>query len=207
MKFTLNGKKIEVIDAWHKLNFAQYLRVLNLKNDMAEVLSIITGLEYETVKNSKIKGLESLLYRAQFMNVPPTIPDKITKVGKYKLPVNNQGEFDIQFESLAQFEDMRKILQSVSTEDIHAFTRAYASYVAIYLQKIRDGEYDPMKAQEMEDEVLKMPALEVLAAGSFFTVKLLNLLNGTPKNSLNTPQSRKKPTGTHSRKRSDRTRR
>jgi len=201
MKFKLQGKTIDVIDSWEKLNFEQYLRVLKVKNDMAELLSIITGIEYETIRTAKIQGLEALLYCAQFMNKTPVVPDKVERVGKYKLPAN----FDVQFESLAQFEDMRKALEKAQTLDVHGFTAAYAEYVAIYLQKVRDKDYDPVKAEEMVPDVLKMPALEVLAAGSFFYVKLTALLNGTPSNSRNTPPDRKKRTGTPSKKPSART--
>ena len=197
MQFTLNGKKINVIDSWEGLNFAQYLRIIKMGDDMVESLSILTGIDYETLKKSKIKGLEKLLYAARFMNKAPKLQEKPTKIGKYKLPIN----FDIQFESLAQFEDMRQVMVKLE-EGVYAQAESYAKYCAIYCQKLRDGEYDGQKATDMISEIMTLPALEVISAGSFFFVRLQFLLNGIIPNSRSTPRSRRKATGKRSARRS-----
>lgn len=206
MNFTLNGKKITVVGSWQGLNFAQYLRTLKMGNDMVEQLSIITGIEPETLRKANIKGLDKLLYAASFMSKPIELPEKVTQIGKYKLPVNKKGVFDIQMESLAQFEDMRQLMMKQEA-GIYAQAESYATYCAIYLQKIRDKEYNGAKALEMVSEVMEMPALEVITAGSFFFVKLMILLNGMHPNSQNTAPKPKKHIGRTSKKRSGRTRR
>lgn len=201
MNFTLNGKKVNVIDSWEGLNFSQYLRGLKAGTDLSEIFSIITGVPAETIKKAKIEGLDKLMYAASFLQTAPEINSKPTKVGKYKLPVDKKGVFDVQFESLEQFEDMRQIMTKLEN-GIYAHTEAYAKYTAIYLQKIRDKEYDGAKAMEMVEEVMLMPALEVVSAGSFFFVKLQSLLNGTRPVSRPTRQLRRKAIGKRSQKRS-----
>lgn len=207
--FKLNGKKIKIPSAWSDLTFRQYLQIFNLSDDYLQLLSLLSGLDYETVKKSIIIGLDSLIEAMSFVNTPFTIPEYSNTLGKYKLPVNSKGHFNVQFESLAQFEDMRAVVKSLPGNDLKAHTEAYARYAAIYLQKIRDGEYDPEKAKAMVEEVMEMPALEVLSAGSFFYVKLMSLLNGTTKTLPNTPLSQKKskPASKRSRKPSARSRR
>lgn len=202
---TLNGEPINITDSWEKTTLAQYLRIMRMKNDTIELLSIITGLDYDLLKKANIKGLDKLLYASRFINSAPVVPTKVEKIGPFKLPLNHKGIFDIQFESLAQFEDMRVIMESVDMKDVTAITESYAKYCALYVQKLRDGEYDGGKALAMVDEVMTYPALEVIAAGSFFFVRLWSLLRGTPTTSPNSAPSRKKRTGKPSRKSSGRT--
>lgn len=209
---TLNGNPISITDSWLKCNFTQYLRIVKLKDDNIELISILTGLEYDYLKKAKITGLESILVASQFINTPPEFGSNPTKIGKYKLPLNRNGEFDIQFESLAQFEDMRVVIQSVKLDengrfDIHSLTESYAKYCALYLQKIRDGEYDGDKALAMIPEVNLMPAIDVITAGSFFFVRLMRLSIGTQSNSQNSAPIRKKRTGKPSKRNSGRTQR
>lgn len=207
--FKLNGKKIKIASSWGDLTFKQYLEIFTLTDDYRLLLGILTGIDIETIKNAIIIGFDQLIEAMSFVNTPFTIPEYSNTLGKYKLPVNSKGHFNVQFESLAQFEDMRAVIKTIPPNDIKAHTEAYARYAAIYLQKIRDGEYDPEKAKAMVEDVMEMPALEVLSAGSFFYVKLMSLLNGTTKTSQNTPQIQKKskPVSRKSRKPSARSRR
>lgn len=205
MKFTLNKKSIEVTDSWDIMKFGQYLRVLKMKGTMTEIISIITGIDEDYLKKAKIKGLDKLLYAAKFLNDPPQFNvDKLTHIGEYKLPLNSKGIFDVTFESLEQIEDLRNVMAKLP-EGIQAHTEAYATYCAIYCQKLRDGDYDGDKAMAMVPEIMTYPASDVINAGSFFFVKLSSLLNGTPHNSPNTTPTRPKSTGKRSKKSSART--
>lgn len=203
---TLNGKPIELTDSWDKTTLAQYLRILKLKNDTIELISIITGLEYDYLKKAKIKGLEKLLHAASFIKEIPVIPTEAKQIGGFKLPLNASGVFDIQFEELAQFEDMRIIMSETDVKDGYALAESYAKYCAIYLQKLRDGEYDHDKAMKMVPEIHTYRALEVISAGSFFLTKLWILLNGTAKMSPSSKQAPKKRTGKPSKRSLARTR-
>lgn len=196
INFNLNNKKTSIASSWEDVTFNQYCKILNSKRDIFESVSILAGLNYETIKISTIIGLEDILIAMSFLNTVPEVPGYTDKVGKYSLPVTKDGKFDIQFESLAQFEDMRKVMNAIPVKDgkyvLHSLVKAYAHFVAIYLQKLRDGEYKPEAARQMIPEVEEMPALQVISAGSFFFLKLVSLSSGTKASSPPTNQNPKK---------------
>lgn len=188
--FKLNGKKVQIPSNWDEVSMTIYLHFLNGEaKDTSEVISFFTGIGPETLRKAIIVGLDQVITATAFIHKVPTFTGVCDKVGPYKLPLD-KGKFNIQFESLAQFEDMRAIIKTCT--DIKSVTNAYPKIVAIYLQKIRDKEYDYTKAQQMVDEVLTMPAKEVITVGAFFYVKLMSLLLGTPATSPITTQSPKK---------------
>jgi hypothetical protein len=86
---------------------------------------------------------------------------------------------------------MRSIMMAKG-EDKNKVHEDFGMYVSLYLQKIRDKEYDFEKAKAMREEVLNMPALKVLALGGFFLLKLVSLSNGIKANSQATNQNQKK---------------
>lgn len=188
IQFKLNGKKLQVASSWYDLTFDQYLKVFELKDDILQAVSLASGIDYEILKTSKIEGVESVIQAVSFLTKPAKFEGIVDKCGPYKLP----KDFNIQFESLGQFEDMRQIMKVVDFKNPKDVALSYQKYVAIYLQAIRDGEYDPVKAIEMQEEVGKYPAHQVVVLGSFFLLKLTSLLNGTTKTSQSTPQSQKK---------------
>lgn len=203
--FTVNGKKIQVKSSWDDLTYGEYLHILDAGSDPNTILSILTGVPRETLASPKtrIGGADQLLMVLNFANKPPQVMPKIQKVGKYELPLKG-GKFDIRFESLEQFEDLR-VVMTKGMKDANDVLKSYVKAVAIYLQKIRDGEYDGLKAQDMVDEVLTLPCREVLSAGSFFILRLLSLsggIKGSSRKAANpTPR-----TGKRSKKRSGSTR-
>lgn len=190
IKFKLNGKPIEVKTSWDELSYNQYYQIFNLKDDLLQAVAICTGLSYDILKNAKIVMLDQVISAMSFLNKPAEWPGSCLQVGKYKLPINHKGQFNIQFESLGQFEDMRQLMKGV--KDVTTLTETYPKFVAIYLQKIRDKEYSHSAAMEMVEEVKAMPAKEVITLGSFFYVRLMSLLSGIKTTSPNTSQSRKK---------------
>lgn len=197
--FNVSGSQVAIPTQWEEVTFKQYCEILNGVTSQAELIAMFTGINCETVKKATIIGLEKVILALKFLDKVPVIPDSVSKIGPYdlKTPVN------IQFESLAQFEDIRSEVIK-APKDIKGFTKSYSTYVAIYLQKVRDGEYSYSKALEMVAEVENMPALEVISLGSFFFVKLMSLIRGIDPNSLRTNQSQKKSKRgtTSSRKRS-----
>lgn len=207
IQFKINGKKVQVCSTWNDLTLNQYLQVQKLKDDFLQLVSICSGLDYEILKKAEIVGLESVIESVKFVSKPPEIPSSVSKIGKYTIPLDSKGQFNIQYKRLDQFEDMRKIMSGC--KDIGSITEAYPQFVAIYLQPIRDGEYNYSKAMAMVDEVRELPALPVISLGSFFLIRLLSLSSGTAKTSQNTAQSQKKlkPGSKNSRKSSGRTRR
>lgn len=184
IQFKLNGKKIQIPSSWDEVTTAQYLQLLELNEDYLQAVSIFSGVDYETFKKSVVIGLDDLIKTLSFIKNGPDLSKIADKVGGYDVPKN------VQFETLAQFEDMRAIIQKC--KGVMEVTKAYPQMVAIYLQKIRDKEYDYTKSQLMVDEVLAMPAKEVITVGAFFYVKLTSLLRGTQTTSPPTTQSPKK---------------
>jgi hypothetical protein len=190
--FKLNNQQLQIPTSWEEVTFAQYLQIFDLKDDVVKLVSVFTNQDYEKLKKATIVGLDRLLEALSFLNTPHEIPTYSPNCGPYTLPANSKGQFNIQYESLGQFEDARQAMNKVAGKSMQEHTKAYGKYVAIYLQKIRDGEYDPQKVDAMEVEVQNFPALQVCSLGQFFFVKLKTLLNGTRKTSPPTPQSRKK---------------
>ncbi len=208
--FKLNGKKINMPSSWHDLTSGHYIGMLERKtSDISETISILTGIDISLLKEGSFTGLDMVLQCLSFLNETPVFSASVKKVGKYELPLNNKGEFNIQFESLAQFEDMKAVMKKMPQDNALEITKAYIDYVAIYLQKIRDGKYNYDEAMKMKSEVLTMPAHEVLPAGSFFLTKLLSLMTGTKNSSPTTSQNpkKKKPVSVSSKKRSARSQR
>jgi len=191
INFKLNGKPFQFPSSWEDLTFSQYVSILKAKSDL-EYLSILSGIDYEIIRKAEIGGAEEVIIAMSFLQKLPVIPVSVNRVGPYPLPVNRNGQFDIRLESLGQFEDMRQVMKKLPEKDIIAHTEAYAKYVAIYLQKIRDKTYDPMKVAEMEEEIKGYNGYEVLSAGAFFFVKLLSLSNGTQITYPHIPPSQKK---------------
>lgn len=192
IKFKLNSKTVEIASSWDDLSFRSLLKWLACKGETHEAISICTGIDSETIKNAEIPNLETILQAIQFLNTPANFQDTVTQIGKYKLPLDSKGQFNPQFKRLDQFEDMRKAMV-FGDKGIVEVTKAYAKYVAIYLQSIRDGVYKYDSAMAMVEEVMDMPAKEVIPAGSFFLIKVLTLSNGIKKTSPNTNQTKKKP--------------
>lgn len=190
IKFKINGTDIQVASSWDDLTFAQYLEILKPENDMTSYISILTGLDREYLNEAKVIGLELLIQTANFLTQPPKYELYYPQVGPHKLPSTKGKEFDIRFESLAQFEDMRAFTRTIDG-DVIKHTKAYGRYVAIYLQKIIDGEYKPARVPEIEKEIQSYKACEVIAVGQFFFLKLLLLSTGTQKTSLHTSPSPK----------------
>ena len=182
--------------------------MFDLKDDTVQLVSIFTGLEYEYLKKSVIVGLDDILKALSFINKPANFPGSVNQVGPYKIPNNMKGAFNIQHESLAQFEDMRAIMNKLKQGDIKEHTQAYLKYCAIYIQKLRDGEYKPLMVPEVEDELENYPAYQICSLGAFFFLKLRSLSIGTPSDSPNiSPKLKKsKPVTKGSKKRSGQSR-
>lgn len=196
IQFKLNGKKIQVASSWEDLNYEQFYTLMSKPTDTIDRISICSGLDADLLRKGRIEGVEAVITAVSFVEKPAKWDGLVLQCGKYSLPINQKGKYDITFESLGQFEDMRRVIQGIKgetqVEKATSITGIYPQLLAIYLQKIRDGEYDPNKAEEMIPEVKLMPAREVVSLGSFFLVKLLTLSTGTPASSRSTTPNPKK---------------
>ena len=191
INFKLNGKAFQFPSSWEDLTFKQYTGILKSKSDL-DHLAVLTGIDIDVLMKAEIGGIEELIIAMSFLKTMPEIPTYVKQVGPYPLPVNHKGQFDIRYESLGQFEDMRQVMKRLPEKDLIAHTEAYARYVAIYIQKIRDKEYDSLKVDEVTEQVQGYTALEVISLGQFFFLKLVTLFNGTRIISPHTPPNPKK---------------
>lgn len=197
IQFKLNGKPIEIATSWDELSYSQWLRAME-PLEFKQLVAVCAGIpDDENLQKAQITGNIDALYVAlKFINKPPVWDGIVLQCGPYKLPVNHKGQYNIQYEDLQQFEDMRNSMQKINgtstLERTKSIAGLYPEFLVIYLQKIRDGEYSYNKAMEMVEEIKTYPAREVVTLGSFFLVKLTNLLNGTPDSSPTTNQNQKK---------------
>lgn len=188
INFTLNGKKVSIPSSWEDVTFRQYCEILKNQKNTSELIAMFSGIDCEIIKKATIIGLDQVLMALSFLNKVPVIPDDVPKIGPYSL-VSRQK---LQFESLDLFEDMKSVALKADPANITDFTQRYGTYVAMYLQNLRDGEYSREKADAMKEEVDNLPALQVISLGSFFFVKLGILLSGINPNSRPTNPSPKK---------------
>lgn len=188
--FKLNGKKLRVPSSWDDLTMRQFISISKGELDIYGILSLFLNIDKDTLEKATIIGLEDLIKALNFLKKPAELDTIATKIGPYKLPVNYKGQFNIKLESLGQFEDMRNDSKNVKTAA--DLSECYPKFCARYLQKIRDGVYDPQKAESMVDEILDLPAKEVISAGSFFYLKLMNSYSGISGTSQTTAPNQKK---------------
>jgi hypothetical protein len=175
MKITieLNGVKQErqIPLNWDQVNFEQFLKLVKAGDDIAEILSIFTGVEPDILRKATIQNLEVIINLLSFLKTDfePVVPEKCLG---YDIPKN------LEFESIGQFQDL-KLEALEMKEDISRYTL----FCAIYATK----PYDFKEAEKKKDEFLKAPAREVVGIGNFTLLKLVELMNGIKNNSL--PQS------------------
>src|SRR5690242_20702858 len=99
--FKLNGKKLKVASSWNDLTLKQYYDVVKTGADLANLISICSGIDADKIRNSSVEGLESVISALTFVKKAPDFTQYSDKCGPYKLPTNHKGKFNIQFESLA----------------------------------------------------------------------------------------------------------
>lgn len=161
--------------------------------DTTDVISVFTGYTREQLMASQISGLDILIAALSFTTKGMDVPKYTAQVGPFKLKANSKGVFDIQQESLGQFEDCRQVIsKNGDQQGADNIAEMYIKIIAIYLQKIRDGEYSYAKAVEMMPEIYEYPAVEVLSLGSFFFIRCVSLLIGIRPSSPTTPPKKGK---------------
>lgn len=176
------------IFSWEDLTFAQYLAVLRLNGNEADLLSIFTGIEASKIAKAKIEGIEAILASLDFMKEPPKfdkVPDKFMGLNMPK---------DITFKSLGPYIDCKDILSKQTTESLPDFLESYTKYCAIYVQAIKANweNYDYDEALKLIPEVMNQPAWEVVGLGNFFITKFYPLKKNTQTNSHQAPTRQKK---------------
>ena len=172
----------EVPQSWNEVSFNQLLLLMKASND-AEVFSALTGLSKELLQINELVDFYIWLdHNTTFRHKPFPANDTnpnltwIYKDKVYTIPK------DINYASIGQYEDMKHVVKDlIEGKDPIKLAEQYPMVVAIYLQKLIDGDYDYNKAVELSKELLEYPCEEISNTANFFLSKFLRLRGITPK--------------------------
>lgn len=165
VQFKLNGVKVEknIPACWDDVTFRQLLAFTKAK-DEAEVLSVFTGIDPETIRKSKISNLPTLLALLSFLKNQPidyTLPKTIMGY-----PVNE----DVEIQEIERYAALENILKKFKDGD-PANLEYYPAIVSTYCCDLD---------KDLSDYFMDAPAMEVLAVANFTQVNIHVLSVITP---------------------------
>jgi len=177
VEFKLNGVKVtkDLATRWDEVSFRQFLDMAKAGEDKTRVVSILTGIEYETLLKAKIGNLETLLAITSFVWTEPIdyiLPKSLTILGslaKYKIDDN------LELNSLERYSDLDNVLKSFG-DDSHKNLEKYPLICATYAV----SPYDYKDAENLANEFFNSPCTEVMAVGNFTLVSIRGLKNIIP---------------------------
>lgn len=173
--FKILDKRVPIPTTWSDVTYSQYVYLI-IPRTFTEYIHLFSGIPLETLNYATIKNIDKLSLALAFLSIRPDMT-RTEVVGPYILPGQPQ------FESLAQFEDLRSLVKQYPQKerkdfdytDFETECELYLQSCAIYFQKARDGVYNQSKVKEVADELREASAVEVLSNGAFFFAKALNL--------------------------------
>ena len=164
--FKKDKKTIPMIDSWDKLSFRKLKQISEIDDEISdlmkqmELISILTGMDIDTLGNLPIDEYADLAKRSQFLNKECPTPNKIRK------HINLNGrDYDIVTDprklNAAQFIDFNNLRANddMRTSDLSKFMTVFI----VPKGKVY-GEYD---MEAVENDLLDMSVVE--ARGIFFT--------------------------------------
>lgn len=160
---------------WEDVLFWQFLLLEKCGQDIIKVLSLFTGVDYETLRQAKIINLEQVIAVLGFLNTKliPTVPKTILK---YPVPSN------LEIEQVQQYIDLKNYIIEANKLTPTEQLEKYALYCAVYACAAPNayGKYSWEHAEKMQAEFLNAPCTEVMGIGNFTLLKLagLNLATG-----------------------------
>lgn len=167
---------------WNEVSFKQLIDIAKAKNDV-ERFSALTGLSPELLQIDELVDFYVWIdHNTSWRNEPFPANDTnpnltwIYKEDYYTLPK------DLNFASIGQYEDMKHTVgELIDGKEPIELMEKYPLVVAIYLQKLIDGEYDYNKAVELSEELLEYPCEDISNTANFFLSKFLRLRGIIPK--------------------------
>lgn len=174
--FKINGKPYPIPTRWEDVTYSQYIQLIHAKN-LTDQISIFTGISRETLEAAELKNLEKISLALSFLSFTPKF-DRTEMVGPYAMPS------DVTIQSTGQFEDLRSLMMKIpkdlsTIESMEALSDLYLHACAVYVQKIKDGRYDPNKVAPVKEEIKQYSCAEVIGTGAFFLFRPLNLSQPT----------------------------
>jgi hypothetical protein len=166
----LNGVIVsrDIPEGWHKMNFRQFIDVAKAGNDMNKVISVLTGVDEETLKKAKIKNFDVLLSTLSFMQKPVNqiMPSAILGL---TVPKNMEDE------AAARYGDLTEITSKFLKDDNIGNLEYYPKIVATY---VTPSPYNFKEADKLATQLFDAPCTEVLAIGNFTLLRLTASRNG-----------------------------
>jgi hypothetical protein len=174
--FTLNGVRVEknLTTSWEETTFATFLALYECGNDRVKILSVLTGIDEETLRKSEIGNLEPLLRLISYVTNQPfeyEIPEAI-HVGDHSYPIAK----NLEITSLDRYNDLEDIIKTFATLDTKGVVSKYPLICAIYAV----NPYDYKDAENLSKEFFNAPCTEVMAVGNFTQVNISGLKNIIP---------------------------
>ena len=177
VQFTLNGVKVtkNLATRWEEVSFRQFLDLAKAGEDKTKVISILTGIDYETLLKAKVGNLQTLLAITSFIWTEPIdyiLPKKLTVLG-----TNHEYDIDgnLELNSLERYSDLDNILKSFG-DDSHKNLEKYPLICATYSV----SPYEYTDAENLANEFFNSPCTEVMAVGNFTLVSIRGLKNIIP---------------------------
>lgn len=173
--FKVGNSKCNIPTRWPDVTYEQYVYHI-IPRTFTETVSCFTGIPVETLIKSKLKNIDKMSIALAFMTLSPNM-ERTPTVGNYIMPGAPE------FESLAQFEDLRETIKKLPQKkreeydytDTEQECDCYLQACAIYCQKVRDGVYNSEKVQDVKEELKSKSCVEVISNGAFFLSVALNI--------------------------------
>lgn len=173
--FKIGNSKANIPTRWEDVTYEQYVFHV-IPRTLTETISCFTGIPVETLATAKLKNIDRISLALAFMTLSPKM-ERTAIVGNYVMPGAPE------FESLAQFEDLRETIKKLPQKkreeydytDLEQEADCYLQSCAIYCQKIRDGVYNASKVQDVKEKLRHQSCVEVISNGAFFLAAALNI--------------------------------
>lgn len=188
-KTSTSTESVEIPQSWDELSTDMFQRIATEWDckDAIKLFSIASGIDYDGIRDSKDRTLETKLIAAiQFIYKSPIEWDNIKS--PETLEINGKSIVipkNIAALTIGQSIVLKQRIQEYANEfkhrkDVPVFIKDFyfdglISYaIAIYLQPIvYDCPFDTLKAYELEREILKMPITKTYPIGFFLLARLM----------------------------------
>ena len=183
MKFKFKSKgetrTVNTPDRWLDVNVRQFL-ALRDRNDPIHIFAAFADVDPHLVFMAEDSNQMREAMTKAFEWVAREEPDwpKIRKGQIFRFQGN---PYKIDIEKLPFGISILLEQRMQETEDLNVLT-PYAC--AVYLQPLLDGEYKEDRVEEVEELVLKAPAIDMFPLASFFFSKLIGLRIYGPEDSM-----------------------
>lgn len=174
---TNHGKKtILVPERWDEVTVEQFQRIYSewKDEDIVQAFSILSGEQYDAIYNSNDSNLEKVMYTSiRFLFETPMPFDESPIPMFLDFQVNGKAKPIMLPKHLGRLSIGQAIQARKSVEGVNDLRSAISIVTSIYLQPLLDqSKYDHLRAIEIEQQILKMPAYKIYPIGFFLSKRL-----------------------------------